>query len=497
MRVWLVAALVAGLSGESRADEGAVRPNVVLICIDDLNDWVGPLGGHSQVRTPGLDRLAERGVTFANAHCQAPLCNPSRTSFLTGLRPGTTGVYALEPPVRSVPGFEQVVTLPQHFQANGYRTLIAGKVFHDGQPAAKDRRNGNEVDEWGPAGSHAQPRPERPFVSTPGGHPLVDWGAFPDREEAMSDTQVADWAVSRLKALADDGPDRPFWMGVGFRRPHVPCYAPQKWFDLYPDDGSLVLAPFQANDRDDTPRASWWLHWRLPEPRRAWLESAGQTRALTRAYLACVSYVDAQVGRVLDAIDGAGLADRTIVVVLSDHGWHLGEKGITGKNSLWERSTRVPLIVAGPGVARGTVCRRPAELLDVYPTLVELAGLPRREGLEGHSLVPQLRDPSAARLWPAITVHGPGNVAVRDEAHRYIRYADGSEELYDLATDPNEWTNRADDPSVAGLKRSLAAWIPAHQAPPAPGSHSRLIDRRDGVSFWEGVPIGEGEGVPD
>lgn len=485
--------LVALVSGSGFADEAALpsRPNFVFIVVDDLNDWVGPLKGHPQARTPNLDRLAARGVTFTNAHCQAPLCNPSRTSFLTGLRPDTTGVYALEPWIRTVSGYEDVVTLPQYLRSNGYRTLTTGKIFHDAYPPPKERRDGPEVDVWGLHGTHGPRRP-KPFVVTPGGHPMVDWGPFPESDAELGDTQVADWAIAQILAA----PAEPFWLGIGLRRPHVPCYVPQKWFDLYPAE-ILMLPPVMRGDRDDTPRFSWYLHWRLPEPRLSWLEREHQWKRLVRAYLACVSYMDAQVGRVLEAVEAAKLTDRTVIVFFSDHGWHLGEKEITGKNTLWDRSTRVPLIFAGPGIAQGAVCASPAELLDLYPTLAELAGAPPKPGLEGHTLVPQLRDARAPRDFPAITTHGPGNHGVRSETHRYIRYADGSEELYEYANDPNEWTNRAGDSELSGVKAELARWIPAKNAAPAPGSKSRLIELRDGVPWWEGQPIGADEPIPD
>jgi arylsulfatase A-like enzyme len=491
-RRWTVLLAIGLLAPRAApAADPPARSNVLFVVIDDLNDWIGPLKGHPQVRTPNLDRLAARGVTFTNAHCQSPLCNPSRTSFLTGLRPTTTGVYALEPWIRTVPGYEQVVTLPQYLREHGYRTLTTGKIFHDAYPPPRDRRDGPEVDVWGYHGTHG-PRPAKPFVVTPGRNPLVDWGPFPESDEQQEDAKVADWAIGQLKA----SPREPFWMGVGLRRPHVPCYAPQKWFDLYPA-ASLMLPPVRPGDRDDTPRFSWYLHWRLPEPRLAWLEAEDEWKPLVRSYLACVSFMDAQVGRVLEALDESGLKGRTVVVFLSDHGWHLGEKDITGKNTLWDRSTRVPLIVAGPGIEKGAVCTRPAELLDLFPTIVELAGLPAKSALEGHSLVPQLRDASAPRVFPAITTHGPGNHGVRSESHRYIRYADGTEELYEYATDPNEWTNRATDPALAAVKADLARRLPARDAPPAPGSKSRLIELRDGVPWWEGQPIVAGEPIPD
>jgi arylsulfatase A-like enzyme len=470
----------------------ADRPNVLFLSVDDLNDWVGFLGGHPQVKTPHLDRLAAGGTAFTNAHCQAPLCNPSRTSVLTGLRPTTTGVYALAPWFRTADRWKDHPTVFQHFRRHGYTTLTAGKVFHDAYPPKVDRRDGGpEVDVWGTHGGFT-PRPKAKFVRTPSPIPLMDWGPFPDRDEECHDYDVASWAVDRLKSP----PRQPFFLAVGLRHPHVPCYAPPRWFDLYPDD-KLAMPPVRADDRADLPRFAGFLHWKLPEPRLGWLRETGQWRPHVRAYLASVSYADAQVGRVLDALDASGLAKNTIVVLWSDHGYHLGEKGITGKNTLWERSTRVPLVVAGPGVTAGAKCGRPAELLDLYPTLADLCGLPTKDGLDGISLVPQLRDAAARRDRPAVTTHNPGNHAVRSERWRYVRYADGSEELYDRAADPHEWTNLAGEAKHAAVKKELAKWLPATDAAPVPGSAGRLLTYEKGVPVWEGTPICPDDPFPE
>lgn len=466
------------------------RPNVLLIAVDDLNDWVGPLKGHPLARTPNFDRLAARGTTFTNAHCQAPLCNPSRTSLMLSLRPTTSGVYALEPWFRTVPALADRIPLLEHFHSNGYETYTVGKIWHAGFPPPKDRpRELTEVGQIGPR----KGRPVKPFTSTPGGHPAVDWGPFPERDEDHPDFGVADWAIEKLQSP----PKSPFLLCVGFSLPHVPCYAPPKWFDLYPP-GSGLLPEVREDDRSDVPFFAWYLHWKLPEPRLKWLREADQWEPLVRAYLASISFMDAQVGRVLDALDQSAAARNTIVVLWSDHGWHLGEKGISGKNTLWERSTRVPLIFAGPGIPAAARCGRPAELLDLYPTLSDLCGLPLRSDLEGLSLVPQLRDATAPREGgrPATTSQGPGNHAVRDERWRYIRYADGSEELYDLETDPHEWTNLASAPDQPDRKRALARWLPATSAAPVSGSKSRLVELKDGKVFWETQPI-EGTVVPD
>lgn len=455
-------------------------PNVLLIAIDDLNDWVGCLGGHPQVKTPNIDRLAARGTLFANAHCQSPLCNPSRTSVLTGLRPSTTGVYALLPGFRSVPALRDRVTLIQFFKERGYSTFVAGKIFHDGTVKPADRAR--EADAWGDVGR--MPYPAKKLVRTPDALKAMDWGIFPDDDRDQADWMIAESTLERFKSLP---PDQPFFMAAGFRLPHVPCFASSRWFELYPLKG-LILPPVNDHDRDDVPDFAWKLHWKLPEPRLSWLKSAGQWENLVRSYLASISFMDSQVGRVLDALDASGKAAQTVVVLWSDHGWHLGEKGITGKNTLWERSTRVPLILAGPGVEPGKICRQPAELLDVYPTLVDLVGAAPPADLEGHSLKPQLRDSNAPRLWPAITTHNIGNHSVRSLHQRYIRYADGTEEFYDHRTDPNEWTNLANDPRFRADVLDHARRLPLVNVAPVPGSAIRLLDRRGETWYWEGKP---------
>lgn len=462
----------------------ADRPNVLFIAVDDLNDWVGCIGGHPQVKTPNMDRLAAAGVVFRNAHCQAPLCNPSRTSLLIGLRPSTSGVYALDPWFRTSPPLRDWVTLPQYFERHGYRTLTTGKVFHDAYPPREDRVDGKEFTVWGYPGSFG-PAPAKKFVETPDPHKLVDWGVYPEKDEQQEDWKVADWAIGRLKAMPKD---RPFFLCVGFRKPHVPCYASQKWFDLYPDK-TLMLPSVPPGDGEGLPAFSRYQHWKLPEPTLAWLKGSNQWRPLVRSYLACVSFVDSQVGRVLDALKAAGLAENTVIVLWGDNGWHLGEKGFTGKTSLWDRSTHVPLIFAGPGVSAKGRCERPAELLDIYPTLIDLCGLPARGELEGHSLAPQLKDANASRPWPAITTHGPNNHGIRTERWRYICYADGSEELYDMKADPHECRNLAGEPQHADAKRELAKWLPKRNDPPVAGSKTRLVEIRDGRVYWEGKEI--------
>jgi len=481
--------LVATLSSFAVAAE---KPNVLFLAIDDQNDWIGYLGGHPNAKTPNIDSLAKRGTAFTNAHCQSPLCNSSRTSLMTGLRPSSTGVYGLAPWFRDLEEFKDRVTLPQHFMQNGYRTYYTGKIYHGGY-GRKKKDIGVEWDELGP-GASAKPFPkERLVKNTPQPHKLVDWGVFPHKDEDKGDYKCASWAVEKLDTMQKE---KPFFLACGFFLPHVPCFATQKWFDLHPEN-ETKLPLILRGDRDDTPRFSWYMHWSLPEPRLKFLEEANEWKNLTRSYLACTSFVDAQVKRVLDSLKRNGLEENTVIVLWSDHGWHIGEKMITGKNTLWDDGTRVPLIFAGPGVKPRQLCGKPAELLDIYPTLTELCGLPKRDGLEGISLMPQLQDANAPRERPAITTHNHDNHGIRSEAWRYIIYADGSEELYDMKNDPNEWKNLAGDKKYADIIAEHQKFTPKENRKPAPGSRSRILTFIDGQANWEEKDISPTEPVPE
>jgi arylsulfatase A-like enzyme len=476
------------LSAVADDSMGLEKPNILFIAIDDQNDWIGCMNGHPQVKTPHIDGLAEKGTLFLNAHCQSPLCNSSRTSLMTGLRPSTTGVYGLAPTIRQVEDFKNVVTLPQYLKKHDYTTYMAGKIYHGGYGRKPQHK---EFDHVGPPASVGA-KPERKLVETPSPHPLVDWGTFPHRDEDKGDWPVASYGVETLNAK----PQEPFFLSVGFFLPHVPCYVTQKWYDMYPEE-TLELPPFLKDDRNDTPRFSWYLHWKLPEPRHQFLVESNQWKNLVRSYLASTSFVDSQVGRVLDALEENGYANNTIVVLWSDHGFHLGEKEITGKNTLWDRSTRVPLIFAGPGILKGQSCKQPAELLDMYPTLLELCGLPKNEALEGLSLAPQLGDPTTFRERPAITTHNHDNHGVRSSKWRYIRYADGSEELYDMQSDPNEWKNLAGNAKYDSVIVEHQKWLPKINRKPTPGSKHRILTWDDGKAVWQGEAIGNADPIPE
>ncbi len=470
-------------------EKTASKPNVLFIAVDDLNDWIGCLQGHPQIKTPNMDRLAAMGTLFTNAHTQSPICNPSRTSLLTGYRPSTTGIYGLSPWIRQVPDLKDMVTLPQYFSANGYATYATGKIFHGGYGKGKDPV---EFDSLGPASGVKTAPPKKLAGETPGGNnPWVDWGDFGLKKEDTQDYDIASWAVDVLK----NTPEEPYFLGVGFFLPHVPLFAPTEHFKKYPKD-SVVMPPMLANDRTDTPRSSWYNHWDVPEPRWKWFQEKKQDTLFVQAYLASISFVDDQVGRVLDALEASGQQDNTIIVLWSDHGFHLGEKEISGKNTLWERATRVPLIFAGRGIGVGKRYAEPVELLDIYPTLNELCGLPPKKDLEGHSLVPQLTDSETPRPWPAITTNNWNNHAVRTTNWRYIRYADGEEELYDMKNDPNEWENRIDDQQLKPLVDSLASWLPKENHLPYTGNYQRVLEYKNDSIIWQGKAIEASDPIP-
>ena len=440
--LWTIAAVFI-LAGPGVASE---KPNVLFITVDDLNDWVGCLGGHPQVKTPNIDRLADQGVLFTNAQCQAPICNPSRASFMTGLLPSITGVYGNKRNFRKVPGFQDVVTLPQHFAAHGYRTYGVGKVFHSRFPDEVSFQNNGPRPGFGPFPKKklSYPRPPK----------LWDWGAIYTDEE-MGDAKVAGWFLRELPHLKKS---QPFFFAVGFYRPHVPMYAPRRWFDLYPLE-TVKLPPTLDGDRDDLPEAAKRLTFNGSAPQHEWFVKNGEWKHAVQSYLASVSFVDNQIGRVLDALSESPFRDNTIVVLLSDHGWHLGEKKQWAKRTLWERATRVPLIISVPNGLRGAKSTRPVGLVDLYPTLIELCALGAKPELNGQSLKPLLTDPGAEWERPAITTFKQGNHALRSEHFRYIRYADGSEELYDHRTDPNEWYNLVGDPAYENVIVRHRRWL--------------------------------------
>lgn len=442
------------------------RPNVLLLMSDDLAATLACYG-HPQARTPNLDALAARGVRFNRAYCQFPHCNPSRSSMMTGLRPNTTRVTNNEDNLyTNLPG---VLTLPRHFRDQGYATARCGKIFHLGVPSGLESMDDPLAWDFGTPFKNEQPYPkkrESEVKVQAGKKKGLAWQEIPGDDDLLCDGAFAATAIEWLEKR---NPEKPFFLAVGFHRPHLPLVAPAKYFDLYPFE-SITLPEAPADDEADIP---------LPArngsvPGYTLSATPEQRRAAIRAYLACVSYVDAQAGRLLETLKRLGLEQNTIIVFASDHGWHLGEHGLWHKRSLFEESARVPFLVAAPGMGgNGRASDSLVELVDVFPTLCDLCGVPPPKGLEGLSLRPVLQEPSHVLHGAAFTQARRGPNAenwgrtVRTERWRCTEWDGGKNgvELYDHASDPQEYTNLAGDPRHAETLRELRTLL-AEKLPP-------------------------------
>ena len=464
-RLWVLVVMTL-VTGRVSAGELS-RPNVLFIAIDDLNDYALGLNAEYRAPTPNMDRLARRGTLFTNAHCAAPVCNPSRVSVITGVSPSTSGVYINRDDWRENEYLQSVTTLPQHMRNHGYRVMGGGKLYH----AANLSQQGLE--------GYLDPRPwheyfpsksrQLPDAFVPPGHSRngsnkfyggrFDWDALEIADDQMGDGQVVNWAAGQLSRQHD----APLFLSVGIYRPHIPWYTPARWFDKVP------LEPIRLPDtpqRDlldvpataaDTTKTVW----------HQWLVDNGKWKAATQAYLASVCFADAMVGKLIAALDAGPLADNTIIVLWSDHGYHLGHKQHWEKRVLWEQATHVPLIVVDDRLSASADqrCDAPVSLLDLYPTLCDLCELDHPAHLEGESLMPWLQNAGRASRRAVVTTYQFNNHSIRSRHWRYIRYADGSEELYDHRSDPGERRNVAARGSSPTVIRRLAAFLPQYNAP--------------------------------
>lgn len=411
-----------------------MRPNVLLIAVDDLNDWIGVMDGHPDTKTPNIDRLARRGVLFTNAHCQGTMCNPSRISIMWGKRPSSTGFYDNHFPVMKAPGFLQKnISLARHFNTNGYKTLTAGKIYHTSWLPK------NDFQLVGPRPGQWLMDFDRPLQKKPEQyHSIWDFGPQVYEEKEFIDYKIASWGVKQL----NEKHDVPFLLALGFMRPHVPFFPPER---IYNKMNSIRLPKVKEDDWSDLSEAAKKLtlsNYKIPS--HEWMKREDRWNLAVRAYLGCINWVDEQIGRVLDALNQSPYADNTIIMLYADHGYHLGEKQRWSKFSLWERTTRVPFIISMPGGAQG-ISTHAVELLSIYPTLIDLCNLTPNDNIEGNSLRPLLKNPNEPWEYVAISTLGQNNHSIRDERWRYISYADGSEELYDHNIDPNEWHNLVSD----------------------------------------------------
>jgi arylsulfatase A-like enzyme len=446
----LVSPLAAPLAPAFAQGRGR-KPNVLMIAVDDLNDWVGCLGGQPDARTPNLDRLASQGVLFTNAHCAAPLCNPSRAAIMTGIRPSTSGIYDNNQPMRKSPVLKDAVTMTQHFRSSGYRVVGGGKIFHGAYPDPAS------WDEYFPSQTKNKPNDPVPAKLPANGIPKTghfDWGPVSEPDAKMGDSQVVDWAIGELKRKQS----QPLFLACGLFRPHLPWHVPAKYFDLFPRD-KITLPRVKAGDLDDIPPIG--VKFAKPSGDHKSVMDHGQWRHAVQGYLASIAFMDAMLGRLMDGFAKSPLARDTVVVLWSDHGWHLGEKLHWRKFTLWEEATRNVFLMNVPGVTKpGTRCGRPVSMIDLYPTLADVCALPARKELEGESLRPLLANPNAERARPAVTTYFRNNHSVRNERWRYVRYADGGEELYDHRADVQEWHNLAGRSEYAMVKQDLARWLP-------------------------------------
>ncbi len=441
----------------------AQKPNILLIIADDLNDWIGPLGGHPQAKTPNLDKLAARGVTFRNAQCPAPLCNPSRAAFMSGMRPSTTGIYHNQQVW--MPHIGRGLCLNDYLRKFGYTSLGAGKIYHYRNYRAEDWDEvvfpADDTLPNHPANRRPGPFGYRMFTEGEPQQPFDEKRA----ESELVDAQSVSWCIERLAQ-----PKQPFFMACGLHRPHTPWDVPKNYFDLYPLE-TIQLPAVLTNDLADVPPRG--VEFANPKGAHAAVVKAGIWQDRVRAYLAAVSFADAQIGRLLGALDKSPYRDNTIIVFVGDNGWHLGPKEHWGKTALWNEATRVPLIWVAPGVSKaGATCEQGVDLMSLYPTLCELAGVPVPKHAEGVSIKPLLANPAAAWTQPALTTMYKGNHTLRTAEWRYIRYEDGTEELYNERSDPREWTNLAAKPEYADVKTE-AGQVPArHQCGAGRGQSS-------------------------
>jgi arylsulfatase A-like enzyme len=430
--------------------------DILFIAIDDLNDWTGLLKGHPQAKTPNLDRLMERGMTFTNAHCAAPACNPSRAALMSGLRPFETGIYTNSLP--AAPVLKKVTTINRHFLASGYRTVGAGKIYHGYNSEGRE-------DTWSEWVGHFSTDGKQPANLNGLNRAQFDWGPLSIPPEGMRDYKLTDWAIGELNKPSDE----PLFLAVGYVKPHLPWYVPQEYFDRFPLE-EIILPETAENDLSDIPPAG--VKMAKPEGDHAAVLGGDEWEKAVQGYLATNSFLDDQIGRLLEGLEQSPRGQTMAVVLWSDHGWHLGEKEHWRKFTLWEEATRCVFAISIPGVTKaGSSCRAPVDFMSVYPTVCEIAGLPIPEHVKGPSLLPLLKDPRAKWNRPALTTHGRGNHGVRSPRYRYIRYEDGSEELYFHEDDPLEANNRANDtdPEIAEIKTKLGRIIPKKEVPPAGG----------------------------
>lgn len=433
------------------------RPNVIFIAIDDMNDWISLLDPDSSIKTPNLKRLADKGMLFTKAYCPSPACNPSRVSILTGLRPSTTGVYGNNSDWRGA--LPDRKTIFQKFKDFGYSVKGAGKIFHHKLNGAF--HDGPSFHSFQPMIS--QPHPAKKLNEAPEyGSIRTDWGVYPKKEEDSIDFKTIEYCIDSIN---NSKGDKPLFLACGIYRPHSPFFAPQKYHSMV---GKVPVPKRKINDLQDLPKGALELNrstkWFWKGMQNLESRIPGSYSDFIKSYAACCAFADAQVGKLLDEVERSLPKDNTVIVLWSDHGFHLGEKDHIEKFMLWEKSTHVPFIFVVPGMTKErSVCKVPIDLTVLYPTLLEVCGLPKDKSCDGVSIIPLLKENKVNWKRPALMTYKKGNHALRTKRWRYIRYSDGTEELYDHERDPNEWDNIAQKPEHSGVIDGYRKWLPKNE----------------------------------
>ena len=477
LRIIFALTLLAGTMVSCQQTKHIDRPNVLFVSIDDLNDWIGVMGGHPQARTPMLDKFSEGAVMFANAYCSNPACNPSRTSIMTGLAPHTSGVYSNYQDWREA--IPEHTTIGHYFRDNGYYSAGAGKIFHyhmidstcwdDYWPSQKQNMPREYMPQDHPGITEDQQK-EYSTINMPefkNMYKMFDWAALDIEDSLMADYKSVEWVSNQLKK----DHDKPFFLACGIYRPHVPWYVPEKYFDLFPLE-DVKLPEYLENDLDDMSDRMIDVAHRSGNYHKHVVD-AGLWEEGVQAYLASIAFADAMFGNLMEALENSPYADNTVVMVWSDHGWQLGEKEHWRKFALWENVLQTVLMIKVPegvssvplGTAGKQVCGRIVSTQDIYPTLLDLCNLPPRSDIDGRSLVPLLVDPHQEWPYPAVSSYDFSEFSIRTEGWRYTVYIDGSEELYDHQNDPNEWHNLASDPEFTVRLQEMKKHVPQDPAP--------------------------------
>jgi len=459
------------------------KPNIILIAVDDLNDWVGAMEGNLQMLTPNMDKFAKKAMVFRNTSSAGPVCCPSRSAMLSGFLPSKTGAYGNGNNMMDSKLVQENATLPEYFSKNGYVTISKGKIFHKHLTPNGVDHGQWAFDQWELEDGSSEIIKEKLYSRNEGiingevipnakyklsGGTEFAWAPTKAPKEETKDYRTASWFADKLKQDFD----KPFFMAVGISKPHLPWYVPQEYFDRYSID-TIKIPPFKLDDLDDIVTKEG-EKYASPTPDFLWVQQDQLLfKKAIQAYMASATYADDCIGVVLDALKKSKYANNTIVVLFGDHGWHLGEKLRFRKAELWKESTQTTFIVHVPGMTKQQLCFRNVNLMDIYPTLIDLCKLPKKENIDGESLRPLLTNPSL-KWHPAVTTDGKGAHSVISEEWHYI-YRDrkgGVEEFYNIKNDPMEWNNLSTSTAkdVLDAKKMLQAFIPKVDADPLPSS---------------------------